>query len=224
MAHVTPQLISGCRQRPAAEPKDKREAIRLRNRRAIIVAAGELATERGADRVTVNELAERAGVSRRTIFNHFPSAQDAVFEYLSRHVTGLIDRMLRELPAPDPSAGTELGDVYRQLIEALRTPTLLDELQPVFSVDLQETPAASLWEFRVTRTAVDRLAEVLGERLPQHTPFQIHLVATTLINSLAECLDQWLARTGGALDEAARRTWQELLATALAVLGRGFDA
>lgn len=37
---VTPQLISGCRERPEAEPKDKREAIRLRNRRAIVAAAG----------------------------------------------------------------------------------------------------------------------------------------------------------------------------------------
>ena len=224
MSTVTAQLIPSCRTRGTGEPADKREAIRLRNRRSIIAAAGELATERGVAGVGVNDLAARAGVSRRTIFNHFPSAQDAVFEYLSDQVTGLIDRMLRELPAPDPSAGTELGDVYRQLIEALRTPTLLDELQPVFSVDLQETPAASLWEFRVTRTAVDRLADVLRERLPQYTPFQIHLVATTLINALAECLDEWLARTDGALDEAARRTWGELLATALAVLGRGFDA
>ncbi|WP_414672704.1 TetR/AcrR family transcriptional regulator, partial [Kocuria sp. UBA1838] len=88
-------LLSGCADdRPSeprsGEPKDKREAIRLRNRRAIIAAAGELATELGTDRVTVNELAARAGVSRRTIFNHFPSAQDAVFEYLSELVAGLI--------------------------------------------------------------------------------------------------------------------------------------
>lgn len=224
MAHVTPQLISGCRQRPAAEPKDKREAIRLRNRRAIIVAAGELATERGADRVTVNELAARAGVSRRTIFNHFPSAQDAVFEHLSELATDLIDRVLEELPDPGPAGEASLGDVYRQLIHALRSRGLIAELQPVLSVDVKGTPAASLWSFRVTSTAVQRLDEVLRERLPRYTPFQTHLVATTLINSFAECLDEWLARTGGVLDERGRRTWDELLSTALDVLGRGFDS
>ena len=88
---------------------------------------------------------------------------------------------------------------------------------------MQETQAASLWGYRVTRTAVERLNEVLRERLPQYTPFQTHLVATTLINSLAECLDEWLARTGGVLDERGRETWDELLSTALEVLGRGFD-
>ncbi|RKQ35447.1 TetR/AcrR family transcriptional regulator [Kocuria tytonis] len=221
---MTPQLLPGCRHRPPDEPKDKREAIRLRNRRAIITAAGELATERGMDRVSVNDLAARAGVSRRTIFNHFPSAQDAVFEYLSELVAGLIDRVLHELPQPAAPPDASLGDVYRQLIDALRSRSLIDELQPMFSVDVQDTPAASLWGFRVTRTAVQRLHEVLRERLPQYTPFQTHLVATTVINSLAECLDEWLARTGGVLDEQGRQTWDELLSTALDVLGCGFDS
>lgn len=220
---VTPQLISGCRERPEAEPKDKREAIRLRNRRAIVAAAGELTAELGAERVTVNDLAARAGVSRRTIFNHFPSAQDAAFEYLSELVAGLIDTVLQDLPRPSGTGTATLGEVYRQLIDALRAHVLIGDLQPMFSVDVQETPAASLWGFRVTRTAVQRLNEVLRERLPQYTPFQTHLVATTLINSLAECLDEWLARTGGVLDERGRETWDELLSTALEVLGRGFD-
>lgn len=236
MDHVLTTLLSGCAddrsgEPRSGEPKDKREAIRLRNRRAIIAAAGELATELGTDRVTVNELAARAGVSRRTIFNHFPSAQDAVFEYLSELVAGLIDGVLRDLPEPTTPKGTtaatsdvSLGDVYRQLIGSLRTHTLIEELQPVFSVDLQDTPAASLWGFRVTRTAVDRLNEVLRERLPQHSSFETHLVATTLINSFAECLDEWVARTGGGLDERGRRIWDELLTTALGVLGRGFDS
>ena len=181
--------------------------------------------------MSVNGLAERAGVSRRTIFNHFPSAQDAVFEYLSELVAGLINRVLQDLPEPDTSeaghaasSDVSLGDVYRQLIHALRSRGLIAELQPVLSVDVKGTPAASLWSFRVTSTAVQRLDEVLRERLPRYTPFQTHLVATTLINSFAECLDEWLARTGGVLDERGRRTWDELLSTALDVLGRGFDS
>ena len=154
---MTPQLISGCRERRAAEPKDKREAIRLRNRRAIIAAAGELTAELGTEGVSVNGLAERAGVSRRTIFNHFPSAQDAAFEYLSELVTELIDTVLDDLPEPTEPETASLGEVYRQLIGALRARVLIGDLQPVFSVDVQETQAASLWGYRVTRMAVERL-------------------------------------------------------------------
>lgn len=106
---MTPQLISGCRERRAAEPKDKREAIRLRNRRAIIAAAGELTAELGTEGVSVNGLAERAGVSRRTIFNHFPSAQDAAFKYLSELVTELIDTVLDDLPEPTEPCTVSLG-------------------------------------------------------------------------------------------------------------------
>ncbi|WP_259463881.1 TetR/AcrR family transcriptional regulator [Kocuria rhizophila] len=166
---MTPQLISGCRERPEAEPKDKREAIRLRNRRAIVAAAGELTAELGTEGVSVNGLAERAGVSRRTIFNHFPSAQDAAFEYLSELVTELIDTVLDDLPEPTEPGTASLGEVYRQLIGALRARVLIGDLQPVFSVDVQETQAASLWGYRVTRTAVERLNEVLRERLPHYT-------------------------------------------------------
>ena len=196
----------------------------MRNRSAIVAAAGELATEQGTERVTVNELAARAGVSRRTIFNHFPSAQDAVYEYLSELVTDLIDRALEDLPRSSAVADASLGEVYGQLMEALRHRSLVEELQPVLAVDLEETPAASLWGFRVTRTAVERLSEALRERLPGCTPFETHLVAATLINSFAECLDEWCARTGGVLDETGRRVWDELLTTALGVLGRGFGS
>ena len=220
---MTAQFISACRTRPAEDSQDKRGAIRLRNRRAIIAAAGELATERGMAGVTVKDLAERAGVSRRTIFNHVPSAQDAVFEYLSEHVTGLVDRMLHELPPPGPSGGATLGEVYAQLAGALRAEPLLEQLRPVFAVDLQDTPAVSLWGFRVSRDAVRRLDEALVERLPQVTPFQVHLVSTTLINALTECLDTWLCRTQGVLDPASRAAWDQLLDEALVLLGRGFD-
>lgn len=40
--------------------------------------ARRLALEHGVDGFTLDQLAERAGVSRRTIFNYFPSKDDAV--------------------------------------------------------------------------------------------------------------------------------------------------
>ncbi len=50
----------------------------LKERRTEIIrrAAFELITERGYSAVTVEDIAERAGVSRRTIFNYFPSKSD----------------------------------------------------------------------------------------------------------------------------------------------------
>lgn len=48
---------------------------------AIRTAALELATEHGYDRTTVDRICERAGVSQRTFFNHFPTKQDAFLDH-----------------------------------------------------------------------------------------------------------------------------------------------
>jgi len=55
-----------------------RETKRVQTRLALCRAAIELATEAGApEAVTVDAIAERAGTSRRTFFNYFPSKEAA---------------------------------------------------------------------------------------------------------------------------------------------------
>src|SRR3954462_15856175 len=52
----------------------KKQATRL----AIHEAALRLVSEHGLDRVSVDDIAERADVSPRTFFNYFPAKDDAV--------------------------------------------------------------------------------------------------------------------------------------------------
>lgn len=55
-----------------------RERKRIATRRAIQLAAVELASERGFDRVTIDEISHLANVSPRTFFNYFPSKESAI--------------------------------------------------------------------------------------------------------------------------------------------------
>lgn len=55
-----------------------RERKRTDTYRSIHDAAAELVLDRGLASVTVDEIAERAGVSARTFFNYFPTKEDAV--------------------------------------------------------------------------------------------------------------------------------------------------
>lgn len=61
-----------------AEPLGRREQNRIDTRRAIADAAFELARSVGPGAFTVDQIAARAGVSRRTFFNYFHSAEDAL--------------------------------------------------------------------------------------------------------------------------------------------------
>ncbi|WP_312776574.1 TetR/AcrR family transcriptional regulator [Corynebacterium variabile] len=54
---------------------------------AIRTAALELATAHGYQQTTVDRICERAGVSQRTFFNHFPTKQDAFLD----HATPCLD-------------------------------------------------------------------------------------------------------------------------------------
>lgn len=55
-----------------------RERRRLETEHRITICAQRLTDERGLDGFTMDELAETAEVSRRTLFNYFPSKIDAV--------------------------------------------------------------------------------------------------------------------------------------------------
>jgi AcrR family transcriptional regulator len=84
------------------------EQTRLR----ITEAAVELHRTVGPARTTVKEIAERAGVGRMTVYNHFPS-DDELVEACSSHY-------MAEHPPPDPAALAAVEDVDERLAQGLR--------------------------------------------------------------------------------------------------------
>lgn len=82
-------------------------------KQAIYEAAMELFREKGFEGTSVDEIAERAGFSRATFFNHF-STKQGVFRFYGQH---LLERMEKLLAAADPSADP-LG-LIRQMLLAM---------------------------------------------------------------------------------------------------------
>ena len=70
----------GRRGRRALRGPGLRERRRQQTRARIVDAAAELFAERGFDAVSVVEIAQRAGVVEKTVFNHFPVKEGLVFE------------------------------------------------------------------------------------------------------------------------------------------------
>lgn len=76
-------------------------------RQAIIAAAQRLAVKRGYSGFTVEDLAEAVGVSRRTLFNHVSSKEEAVLGMLPR----ITDEQVATLRSGGPT-----GDLVEDLV------------------------------------------------------------------------------------------------------------
>ncbi|MFI8524096.1 TetR/AcrR family transcriptional regulator [Promicromonospora sukumoe] len=116
-----------------------RERKRAETRRALVGAATELFLDRGVAATSVDDIAARAGVARRTFFLHFPAKEDVLFHYLEGHVrraVGALDDLPDGADAAqgvdavlgalvdlfdDPAAGTdELAGLRAELVTASR--------------------------------------------------------------------------------------------------------
>jgi AcrR family transcriptional regulator len=91
--------------------KRKRAESEEETRRRITEAAVELHGTVGPANTTVTEVAELAGVSRMTVYNHFPTDAD-LFVACSTHWGS-------EHPFPDPAAWTAVADPGARLGRAL---------------------------------------------------------------------------------------------------------
>ncbi len=91
----------------------KKRAERQREtRRRIVEATIELHRTRGPANTTISEIAQRAGVNRLTVYNHFPDITD-LLKACSRSWT-------ERHPAPDPTPWAQIRDPEERLRTALR--------------------------------------------------------------------------------------------------------
>ena len=95
-----------------------RERKKVATRAAIGIAAWRLAVERGPDRVRVEDIAEEAGVSRRTFHNYFATKEEAMasvaLDRAERIHAALREQQAEESLADAPPRTTVRGGVREQ--------------------------------------------------------------------------------------------------------------
>ncbi|WP_448639774.1 TetR/AcrR family transcriptional regulator [Geodermatophilus sp. URMC 63] len=126
-----------------------REQRRLETRDRIVEAAAELFAERGFDAVSVVEIAQRAGVVEKTVFNHFPVKE------------GLV------LSTDPPMRAALLGAVASrpagESVAAAAGVFLVSAMAQLGAPEAAEGVAAMARVVRGSRTLQVREREILGE-------------------------------------------------------------
>jgi AcrR family transcriptional regulator len=86
-----------------ANPADGMRADARRNYQRLLAAAAEAFAERGADDISLEEIARRAGVGIGTLYRHFPTRQ-ALLEAVYRDQVDALDARAAELMQADSPA------------------------------------------------------------------------------------------------------------------------
>lgn len=87
--------------KPSPATGDRRQRKARQTRDALATAACDLLLERGAAATTVEAIAERADVTRRTFSRHFAGKEDAALDFVRRD-GARINELLRARPADEP--------------------------------------------------------------------------------------------------------------------------
>jgi AcrR family transcriptional regulator len=92
-----------------------------RNRRRILEAAGELFAARGAEHVTMEDIARAAGVGKGTLYRRYPDRASIALALLDEHERALQEQLLRGPPplGPGEPPAERLAAFYAAMVRLL---------------------------------------------------------------------------------------------------------
>lgn len=153
--------------------------------------AMELFARHGFDAVTVEAIAEAAGVSRRTFFRYFPTKED-VFFARRRSQTERLAALVgspRGAEPPFPAVRRALLDLAAEHVEnksrILVEQRILESAPTLVAKDLE-------WDRRVERAFADALAA--GSARDAATQRRARVCAGALVGALRVVIEDWVSR------------------------------
>lgn len=205
-----------------AAPTDRREAQKQRSREQILHAAEELVNQQRSARFSVDELAERADVSRRTIFNHFATLDDILITIASDRLRSFVTHFSEVIRTAEPPVTR--ASVFDAAVKTLHRADLLDTIA-FFARSLGTEPGVIdntdiLFHTTLTRTGDELIAEIVraSDCLDE---FDAEVVVTQAISGIDTVARHWARETDTNLTPESREYFNELLARVTATWPTG---
>jgi AcrR family transcriptional regulator len=143
-----------------------REERRLLTREQVLSAALEVFEEQGYPNSSVEEIAERAGFTRKAVYSNFSGKAELLLEIVERRFQAHVDRVEEMLGRGTPEQeATDLAAAFSAYFDAERAwEQLFHEFCAVASRD-EEIGARFRKRFRKAKRAITRLMEAEVARL-----------------------------------------------------------
>ncbi len=183
---VTEQHESDVRPRGGRLPRRERRVQLLDSALEVFVAQGYHAA-------AMDDIAERAGVSKPVLYQHFPGKLDLYLALLDTSCDAIIDGCRRALSATEDNklrVAAAIDAFYEYVAHDAGAFRL------VFESDLTNEPAVRLQVERVTSECAAMIADVIRDDtdLPQETA---RLLAVSLVGMAQVSARFWLTEAGG---------------------------
>ena len=183
-------------------------------RRAILDALAEVMVESSANGFSIQQVADRAGVTHRTVYNHFPT-REALNDAFAVHVEEELATAYGGAAPPD--AATTLATLATVLPGAFTSFETRSRYVHAYVMLMIASGAPA----RITRERTDRIARVLEQELDPLTPETARLSAAAVRMFLSTTAWHLMTRHLGLSTEEASRTATWAMTTLLRAIADG---
>lgn len=194
----------------------RRELNKSSTRARIAKATLDLVRTNGPGHFTIDDIASAAGVSRRTFFNYFYSAEAAMAVAMEDFLEDVLGHF-QARPADE--------HIVESMLQALTRPSDPDRLSVMAELYAlaQENPEMMRFQLEAWNRAEQRIVASLRQRLGGDAdPFYTSALVGAVLSCGRSAFEQWQRITGGSINPASVQRLEELFAEVIGFLRDGF--
>jgi len=183
---------------PDARPRGTR-LPRLARRRQLLGAAQEVFVAQGYHAAAMDEIAERAGVSKPVLYQHFPGKLELYLALLDEHAEGLVQRV-RDALASTPDNKLRVQRTMEAFYDFVAGEG--EAFRLVFESDLRNVAPVRARVDRTNQQCAEMIALVIQEDTGVSSE-EAHLLGMGLVGMAEVSARYWLSQSGSIPKEHA---------------------
>jgi AcrR family transcriptional regulator len=159
----------------------RRRLPEAQRRRVILEAATDVVAERGAEAASISMIAERAGITRPIVYDHFPTKRDLILALIEQHHTTL----MAVLGAIETGTSLDEAALRRLIVAYLHQVDADPGGWRVLCLETSRDPEIAKVQRRTSAEVNLMVAQLLNPARPLRERLMVAEAARAAVNALA---------------------------------------